>query len=292
MKLFNPFILIAVCLLMLSCSKETLDSPEAAFTLETSNLNSIAIQIPNSKLDNSAKGIYHGIVASGTTLSRGKIWVNLGNDSSYTAIVEMVGGQHYNYTLDLSASDKEMNRFVFVNKKSSFTIDTSDFLQPILENVVLDQEPYFASAVKGTNNRMPFSLTGTFIEDVAGATFSGTWNLISSGVTAPEGFGYELIGQTVVTFNGNMFTDSTMEQFNYPCIGNPAFNAQLGDFVGNANAIIAHSQTSNFNGTTNWDLGTANGDYYNNSCSLISSGSFSWTSATSGTTRNGLVFID
>lgn len=292
MKSLNLIILVTACLVIVSCSKDTDESIEVNSTLIDLNDNPISGQLPNDKYDHSEKGLYHGIIASGTNESRGKIWVNLNNDGQYNAYVEMVDGQNFSYKLANGQTDLQSHLFTFKADNASFTIDVLDYYNPIFTEVIINSQPYFAAALKGTNNRMPISYTGIFRETVVGSPFAGTWNLISTGVLAPEGFGYETISMAVVTFYGTMFTDSTFELFNYPCISNPAFNPQMGTIGGNANAVLAHDQTSNFNGTTSWDLGTANGDYYNSACAIVPFGTFSWTSAATGITKNGFVRID
>lgn len=292
MKPLKVILIITACIIAASCTRDTIEPIEANFALVDFDQNPISGQLPNEKYDHTQNGLYHGIIASAANMSRGKIWVNLSNDGQYNALVQMVDGQKMYYSLHKQASNINEHFYVFKNDISTFEFDVSNLEQPTFTNVSILSEPFYATAIKGTNGRMPFSFTGIFRETVPGSPFAGTWNLISTGVPAPEGFGYETISAAMVTFNSNMFTDTTSELFNYPCVSNPAFNPQMGSVPGNTNAVIAHAQTSYFNGTTSWDLGTGNGLYFNSACGSVTYGTFSWTSAATGVTKNGLILID
>ena len=275
-----------------NCSKEQIVENNTSSNLNFTKQTPINEQLPHSSFDSSEKGLYHGVIASGVNLTRGKIWVNIGNDSQYNAIVQLVNGDKIFYQLTQEAGSIKSNTYSFSGERGAFNINLNDINEPIIYENTLDNEEVFAKVVKGTNGRMPHSFNGFFTDNVSNPTFSGTWNLISTGDLAPEGRGYELINSVVVTFNANMYTDNNFETFNYPCVGNPALNAQMGSLPGNASAVISHEQTSNFHGVTNWDLGTGNGTYTNNMCQFISSGSFSWTHQSNGIMKSGEIYID
>lgn len=288
MKKINLLLVLISMLAFTNCSVDPANENDLDSNVVIDSQKSIKKQKPNAYFDNSEKGLYHGIIASGTNQKRGKIWINIDNNSSYEAYVEMVGGDKIAYQLNKDAVSFNSKVYTFDSERGSFTINLDDITNPVFYDTTIDNEPFFAHVLKGTNNRMPISLTGTFTDNAA---LAGTWNLISSGIPAPEGFGYETISSAVVTFNGSMLTDTMGENFNYPCVSNPSFTPQMGSAPGNSNAVLAHSQTSNFNGVTTWDLSTGNGLYFTNTCAVISSGSFSWTSA-SGITKTGVIFID
>lgn len=289
MKKFKLLLFIFSVVFFTNCSKEQVHEVETNSDLNFAINVPINEQKPSLDFDQSEKGLYHGIIASGVNLTRGKIWVNIGNDNQYNAFVQMVNGDKFSYQLAEENGAVKAKTYSFIGERGAFTINLNNYNEPVISNAILNNEPVFAKVVKGTNGRMPFSFTGTFTDN---GSFNGTWNLISTGVLAPEGWGYELINSAVVTFNGNMYSHSSFNTFNYPCVGNPALNAQMGSLPGNNNAVISHSQTSNFSGVTTWDLGTGNGQYTNDSCNLISSGSFTWTNSGNGNMKNGFIYID
>ncbi|MFC4633466.1 hypothetical protein ACFO3O_06085 [Dokdonia ponticola] len=288
MKKIHLLLLVVSTFAFTNCSIDSTDENNLESNVIVDYQNSIKEQVPNASFDTSEKGLYHGIIASGTNQKRGKIWVNIDNNSLYEAYVEMVDGDKIAYHLNKEVTNLTSKLYTFQSETSSFTIHLEDIKHPVFYDIVIDNEPFFAHVLKGTNTRMPISLTGTFTDNAA---LAGTWNLISSGIPAPEGFGYETISSAVVTFNGSMLTDTMGENFNYPCVSNPSFTPQMGNAPGNTNAVIAHNQMSNFNGVTTWDLSTGNGLYFDSSCNALASGSFSWTSA-SGITKTGVIFID
>ncbi len=288
MKKINLLFTSLAMLAFTNCSVESVSEDDLHSNVIIAVQSSIKEQTPNVRFDHSEKGLYHGIIASGTNQKRGKIWVNIDNNSLYEAYVEMVDGAKISYQLNKEDFNVNARTYKFDSDRGSFTINLEDSKHPVFYDTTIDDEPFFAHVLKGTNNRMPISYTGTFTDNAA---LSGTWNLISSGIPAPEGFGYETISSAVVTFNGSMLTDTVGENFNYPCVANPSFTPQMGSIPGNPNGVIAHNQMSDFNGVTTWDISTAGGLYYNNTCQVIGAGSFSWTSV-SGITKTGTIFID
>ncbi|RLD30402.1 MAG: hypothetical protein DRI70_01270, partial [Bacteroidetes bacterium] len=83
-----------LALISISCSKESEVTDEGALLVFT-NISTLKDQVPNSLLNESMEGIYHGVVASGSTQSRGKIWVNVANNSNYNALIELVDGNSF-----------------------------------------------------------------------------------------------------------------------------------------------------------------------------------------------------
>jgi hypothetical protein len=289
MKKLNLLLLIMSIVFFTNCSQEQMVETETNSNLEYNLETPINVQLPNTNYDNSEKGLYHGVIASGINQRRGKIWLNISNNKHYSAYFEMVNGDKITYQLDSESLNFKSSIYNFISDKGSFTVNLNDYNQPVFSNITLDNEEFFAKVVKGKNSRMPFSFTGTFTDN---GSFNGTWNLISTGVLAPIGFGYELIDSAVVTFNGNMYSASTFNTFNYPCFPGTPLNAQMGDLSGNPNAVISHSQTSNFSGTTSWDIGAGGGLYYNDACGVVSSGTFSWTNPGNGHVKNGFIYMD
>tara|TARA_R110002072_G_scaffold118631_2_gene250909 strand:- start:15665 stop:16540 length:876 start_codon:yes stop_codon:yes gene_type:complete len=289
MKQIKPLLALAILTIMLfSCTKDTENINDEG-NLVAQLGNSIKTQTPNKAFDTQANGIYHGIIASGENQSRGKIWINLGNNGNYNAYVEMVEEGAHKFKL-VPSNNEEANQteFLFKGVTGQFTLNVSDIQSPVVTNAYLFDLPYFSTVVKSTSQLRAASYTGTFQENGGGA-FSGTWNLISTGAPAPEGWGYETITSAIVTFNDHMLTDNTFELFNYPCAGTPNCTPQMGSQPGNENAIISHSQTSNFAAPTTWDLSTGGGNYFNNTCGIVTSGTFTWTGSV---TKTGTISID
>ncbi|MFT5077411.1 MAG: hypothetical protein ACI85B_002481, partial [Flavobacteriaceae bacterium] len=195
MKKLNLLLLIMSIVFFTNCSQEQMVETETNSNLEYNLETPINVQLPNTNYDNSEKGLYHGVIASGINQRRGKIWLNISNNKHYSAYFEMVNGDKITYQLDSESLNFKSSIYNFISDKGSFTVNLNDYNQPVFSNITLDNEEFFAKVVKGKNSRMPFSFTGTFTDN---GSFNGTWNLISTGVLAPIGFGYELIDSAVV----------------------------------------------------------------------------------------------
>ena len=165
-------------------------------------------QTPATQLDTTKQGIYNGVVASGHTQSRGKVWINLGNNTQFTATVKMVDGETMSFQ-GVRKSTRTGVSYLFTNDNGSFTVTENTVRSPEITDVMLNNEPYFMYAVKrrggNTSNIFgdPAFYTGTFQED--GGSRMGTWNIVADGSnSSPNSFGGNGITDLMVTFNGTM----------------------------------------------------------------------------------------
>lgn len=296
----KKLVLSAVAILaVLACSKE-----DAINSAETQNSKDTQIVIPkdmdpNPDLTNSRLGLYHGIIAAAYGQSRGKVWVNLRNDGRYSAYVELVDGQRFKYELLEDLSAIESNQYYFVSERGRFVIDVTDKERPIARDIVLNDEPYFMRLFKNDRGGGEIFMTGTFF-DSAMPSFSGTWNMMSSGsYDSPNGFGGDELFEVFVTHNGNDYYDSEFETFDSSaCLG-------LADVVPVAFAfgpdeleIWADEQVSFIsNGVISWDLSfTRSGGFETYldlaTCGGIFAGFFIWTNDANTITRVGEIYVD
>ena len=279
--------------LMLSCSQKNESVVEQLDLTAQINI-SIKDQVPQASFDTSAEGIYHGIIASGTTQSRGKVWINIGNDTQYNALVEMVGGEVYNLSLLSSNTSNETNPSVYEFKGmgASFILDVTNPRTPIITEAILNNDPYFSRVVKSRNQNRAMSKTGTFA-GTGGSNFSGTWNLISDGtvINAPN-YNGEAITEAAISFNGNMYIDNTFNTFDSTsCWLDPDMVPVL-NLQGNPNYLTTEDQTTTIGSyTVSWNLSYQANFYYNYlNCEGRGSGIFT---AVNGTiTKEGEIYID
>ena len=82
----SVFALAVFSFLLLACSQEN-EIIDESFDLTVIVDTPIQNQTPHYSFDNNERGIYHGIIVSTTTESRGKIWINMGNDTQYYAYI-------------------------------------------------------------------------------------------------------------------------------------------------------------------------------------------------------------
>lgn len=288
-KLLIPFTIISI--LMLSCSKEDESFIESVNLISKTTISEKE-QAPRAIYDTSERGIYHGVIASGVNQTRGKIWVNVGNNTRYTALVEMVNGDVFNFELERDATFEENpTAFTFKNNQGGFTLDVSNPRIPrILEASLYNQE-YLSRVLKSTSLRSVRTMTGTFSE-LGNPSFSGTWNLISNGATNPNGYGGKEITASIITWNSRIFEDSVLENFTSPvsCLNQevtPAIDTY------SLNGVMCDNQVSEMGiSKVDWSLSYESSSYTNyTNCSSRTSGLFSLNNG-QGVTRDGKILID
>ncbi len=295
MRLQSLFLSAACALVFLTgCEQETVAKEAAAADLTAQLDLNAKQQKPSVAFDTSKKGIYHGVVAHESNQSRGKIWINLGNNTKYDATIEMVGDQKM-YFKSSSNYNKEQE-YNYTGKSGSFTITMNDLNNPEITSMALNNESYFGYVIKSTNANRATSYTGTFNQ--TGGGFSGTWNILSNGAFNPNAFSGTAISDVMVTLNGTMYTDSTIEIGSFSALGFASW-IPIVDILSTSNeGIVAFSQqTTIASGVTSWNLWyntSALGDtgYYSEGGALINSGTFSWNNPTTGNTIYGEIYID
>jgi len=299
MKTYNCIIgCMLLALISISCSKESEVTDEGALLVFT-NISTLKDQVPNSLLNESMEGIYHGVVASGSTQSRGKIWVNVANNSNYNALIELVDGNSFEFSLDPSSVSEAvtMTVFKFSSSEGYFMLDLSNTGEPEIANIVLLNESFFGRVVKSMSNNMASSATATFSE-IGNPSFSGTWNLIADGsITNPNGNNGDGITSVLITINGDFFEDFIFDGFNaMGCLGNSDYIPTLTSY-GVPGYTICDYQTSVFaDGMAKWNLSydqVGPGGYMNYLlCESTTSGTFTWTSSDNTIYKVGEILLD
>ena len=299
MKTYNCIIgCMLLALITISCSEENEVIGEGA-SLVFTDISTLKDQVPNSLLDESMEGIYHGVVASGSTQSRGKIWVNVANISNYNALIELVDGNSFEFSLDPASVSEAatMTIFEFASNEGHFTLDLSNTGEPEIANIVLLNESFFGRVVKSMSNNMASSATATFSE-IGNPSFSGTWNLIADGsIPNPNGNDGDGITSVLITINGDFFEDFIFDGFNATgCLGNPGYIPTLSSY-GVPGYTICDYQNSTFaDGTAKWNLSydqVGPGGYMNYFlCESATSGTFTWTSSDNTIYKIGEIILD
>lgn len=282
--------------LFIACSNDEYDNIESFDVTSTIHVRSNK-QAPNNKHDESMFGLYHGIVASGTSLSRGKIWVNIGNDNNFNATIEIVDGSTIEFGLRPQLSSFLENQvFEFESSAGSFVIDLSDYEHPQISEIEIFENAYFGSLMKSRSYAPASAVTAIFVE-AGNPSFSGTWSLLSDGTNPnPNGNGGEGITSVMITYDSNMYEDTTFDPFNASqCLGNPSYIPTINSF-GTPQYTICDYQTTEFAlGMTKWNIGydPAVSSYINwISCETLASGTFSWTSSDNTIMRLGYIIMD
>ena len=303
-------LLVIALLALFSCSTDDSTDPiilenttsvEIETPLESQMDMPAEDQTPATQLDTTKQGIYNGVVASGHTQSRGKVWINLGNNTQYTATVKMVDGETMSFQ-GVRKSTRTGVSYLFANDNGSFTVTENTVRRPEITDVMLNNEPYFMYAVKrrGGNTSNIFgsaTYTGTFQED--GGSRMGTWNIMADGSNLNPNFMFgNGISDLMVTFNGTMEGDTTFEASpNFTCLGNSNPWIPIADlFEADGDGVLAFEQSSTlFGGTVTWDLGFSSGllgGYVDVNCdNSATSGIYTFTGP-GGANLTGTINID
>jgi hypothetical protein len=293
--LFASFVFL---FLLLACSGEndTLDeglNHIAPVYLTANN------QIPNEAFDNSKNGIYFGVIASGIDRSRGKIWINVGNDGRYNAYVEMVGGKIIHFTLQGGTrSVSESNSiYIFINTEGSFILDLTNFNEPKVTSALFNNTSYFTNLIKSRSyNRSTTAVTAIF-EEIGNPIYGGTWNLISDGsLSNPNGINGQGITTLMITMGTQVFIDNSFENYDASyCLGISEFVPTL-NANGVTDTVMCDYQTSFMaGGRVKWSLGydPLEEDYIDwRWCEVLLSGSFRWTNPSSTLMKEGWIILD
>lgn len=289
---FKLTLFIAIALLVVSCSKDTETVYQEADLKAQINVSEKE-QAPRAIYDTSERGIYHGVIASGYNQTRGKVWVNVGNNTRYTALIEMVNGDVFHFELDSNDTtlEERPTTFNFKTNEGGFILDVSNPRKPIITEASLYNEEYLANVLKSTSLQRAAVMTGVFSE-IGNPLFSGTWNILSNGETDPSGYGGQAITMCMVTWNGRSLEDTTFETYTSPFL---CLNSEVIPAVGTfgLNGIMCDDQVSVMGmSTVNWSLSFDTLVYTNyTDCLPRTSGLFTLDNG-QGITRAGIIAID
>jgi len=297
--LFAPAML---SVLLLACSQEndTIDNIIDDHSNLTAPIYQTANnQIPSESFDNSENGIYFGVIASGVDRSRGKIWINVGNDNRYNAYVEMVGGKIIQFELQDEKREQaaRTSTYLFTNSLGSFKLDLNNFNEPIVASLVFNGNSYFTNLVKSRSHNRASAITTSFGE-TGNASYGGTWNLISDGsITNPNGMNGEAVTSLLITMETVSFLDNSFDNYD------ASYCLEIGDLVPTLNAnfaentVMCDSQITRSNeiGIFKWSLGynPLDDEYIDwRWCEVQPSGTFVWTNIEGTNSKTGWIIID
>ncbi len=294
------FTALFLATLMLGCTQDSTVSDETTNQTDSEPVTLVREQEAIAAFDTSSQGLYQGLFLAGYSNDRGKIWINAGNDGTYTAEVELVDGRTFAYRQVGAPTQKDNPIQYFVSDAdSSFYLDLSDYNNPVVLDAKIGTEMYMGVVFKKTSQRAPVSITGTY-QETGNPSFAGSWNFISDGSNPDPNGNFsvsEALTEVIITDNnGNMYTDSGPFETDAGCASQ--FIPVVVEFF-SVQAAYASRQISNFTPVTqtDWTLeGSNNGTNESyaadlgSGCVTVSSGIFThtWQSQV----RNGEIYID
>lgn len=215
-----------------SCSEEEttvsdFTTTDLEVTIEHINFDPATAE-PIARFNEDNRGLYHGIIVSLDTGNKdrphGKIWVNVNNDGNYNATVVTNTGDRFGFI------GKKLNRdgnlYSFVGNRGSFKFDVTDFNKPIATNVIIDSKEGHIATLKDRAGQRAAVILGSFQtndDDPMSMppleAITGTWDLMTDGTPNVEAFGFPNLTEVVITItnNGNVYSDTDFETFEYPC---------------------------------------------------------------------------
>ena len=213
------FLMLSLCIM--ACSDDEVITNDTLNADLTSTVNIETVDIttatPNKAFDLVGAGLYQGIIVTEDAQFHGKIFVNVGNDGNYNALVETDTRER------VSFKGEPLNRantlFQFEGKRGSFVYDVTNYDSPVASEVVIDNTNGFVQTVKDRSEQRAAVALGTYA-DTIDPSFTGPWDLITDGTPAINSVGRDgatpivlpLLTQVCILGpGGNMFVDNVFE---------------------------------------------------------------------------------
>lgn len=276
-------LLLAVTLVVFSCSKDTID------TETTADLTQMT---PSKSLDGTSEGMYHGVFGHNSVKElHGKILINAGNNGKYSALIQMVNGENIRFQGDQISR----TNIHFTSDRGNFDFNTVDITAPVASNVTIDGVEAYIVTIKSRGGGIPVVALGTYEEAGNETNFYGNWDVIGDETTvgpfnSPPFQVSQLINMVVVSpqGTGGPFIDSIMEPTTMPvCVSTATepFIIEVGPGV--TVDIWLQDQVATFKGrTANYSINYQSGSdaYIDIDCNPLPFGSWSWNG------RSGTIF--
>lgn len=287
-------------LLLYSCSNEqlsdsTLDgNNEFTFSIADNSTESAA------EFDADSKGIYKGFLSNTDATLRGSYVLNAANDGGYGLFIDIIGLDPIQ--LPVTSVSNDGKELVFEGLEFRFKFDLSLHQEPQI-TLAQAQNQELTATIKKQSSRMPMMLrTGTF-DSVENPDLTGSWNLVLLVGFVPGDIppppGDTAVAEVVIMHNGNVYNDNSMEMLDTGalCVSSVFDVPYMTGFDGDDIRLVSNNQTSDFGGgTTNWEVvfyfGAGDFNYFDDTCTPTSSGTFTFTPSGGGAGVNGTILID
>jgi hypothetical protein len=278
------------------------------------------------EFDNTNSGIYRGVFVSNDISYHGVLTVNLANDAQFNAILEYGDNktERMGFVRVNNDNTNEPNVIEFRGNNAGFTLNVSDYNQPVFTDGYIDGQTAQAKLLKERSTNKVLVTLGIF-NDAGDPTFFGTWDFLSSStrvisvptnlpLPAPPLYSINVnnIDAVVLTkSSGAMYVDNVMEDFTagFGCafvLPSLPFGTNAPYYSGEQTVTVIAAplvtrdvdeysllnQTSTFNAplpeVANWSLLYSKivNRYYDVNCNEIPSGTWSWKG------RSGRILLD
>ncbi len=177
------FIAVLTAISIVSCSTDNSDNQTLTIDETIPEIANLVTFIPEAKFDEMSKGKYVGIF--GHYLNRdlhGKVYINAGNNTRYTALIQLVNGEELKFTGVQQSRSSDI--IYFEGESGSFDINFNDYRNPEVTNVFMNDEntEAYITLAKSMRGADPFVILGSYV-DSSDPTFFGNWDLIANPAT-------------------------------------------------------------------------------------------------------------
>lgn len=177
------FIAALVAISIMSCSTDNSDNQTLTIDESIPEIANLVTFIPEIKFDETSKGKYVGIFGHYLNSDlHGKVYINAGNNTRYTALIQLVNGEELKFTGVQQSRSSDI--IYFKGESGSFDVNFSDYRNPEVTNVFMnneDSEAYITLA-KNTRGTDPLVILGSYV-DSSDPTFFGNWDLMADPAT-------------------------------------------------------------------------------------------------------------
>ncbi|MEP2936285.1 MAG: hypothetical protein ABJM06_12240 [Gilvibacter sp.] len=174
--------LLAFVAVLFSC--ETESNFDDATTQETAvdKVAALLAMEANPDFDESVDGLYKGIFASYDLGIKGEIVLNMGNDLSHSAAVELVRSEGFFDEIYFIGRphDTERDTYIYESIHGSFTAKANDQKEIIIDHFTFNGRDSYIAAFKATRGADVSMAFGTYVDDLD-ATYTGNWDAVNQG---------------------------------------------------------------------------------------------------------------
>lgn len=181
----------------------------------------------NAMYDNSLTGKYTGVITTEDESFNAKLFINLGNDGTYSAIATTDAGAHVGFTANVTKFGDASTYFFSNTQGSSFNISIVDS-KAVITNAFIQNRPAMSQVIKETTARPVSIILGTYVDN-NDPSFFGSWNVMSSSTkmisgTTPYGpstIMVNMVSDVIITRRGFVYSDTEFTDIpaNTSCAG-------------------------------------------------------------------------
>ncbi len=186
--------ILCFLLALMSCSEEETLNNDVDVAQEE-----LAIDL--SEYQDTSYGMYKGVFSTNDSQERGVVEIQIVNETTATAKIELVSGTILTYTGTPNRSLDGNLTVQFDGNGSSFEfVVAEDGSNPLINRAVLNDKPSFISAIKENTRGALITNPGLYSgTNTSGVAVSGTWNIVFDSQADADGNTMAFTSQIIVS---------------------------------------------------------------------------------------------